>query len=49
MAFVGLGVRIYHVLLLFFMFNGALVLGESEGITEDNWSIVLEGHWMIKL
>jgi hypothetical protein len=26
-----------------------LVLGESEEITEDNWDIVLQGHWMIKL
>ena len=50
-AFVGLGVTIYCVLFLFFLafINGALVLGESEVITEENWDVVLEGHWMIKL
>ena len=48
-AFVHLGVTIYCVFFLFFVWNGALVLGESEVITDDNWDVVLEGHWMIKL
>ena len=48
-AFVRLGVTIYCVFFVFFILNGALVLGESEVITEDNWDVVLQGHWMIKL
>ena len=47
--FVHLGVKIYCFFALFFVWNSVLVLAESEVITEDNWDVVLEGHWMIKL
>ena len=47
--FVYLGVKIYCFFAVFFVWNSVLVLAESEVITEDNWDVVLEGHWMIKL
>ncbi|CAB4015431.1 thioredoxin-related transmembrane 1-like [Paramuricea clavata] len=47
-AFVRLRTTFYCVFFMFLALNGALVLGESEEITEDNWDIVLQGHWMIK-
>jgi hypothetical protein len=48
-AFVRLRTTIYCVFFMLLALNGALVLGESEEITEDNWDIILQGHWMIKL
>lgn len=48
-TFVRHGMKFFHVFFLFFASNVAFVSGQSEEITDDNWDVVLRGHWMIKL
>lgn len=34
---------------ILFIFNTISVQGESEILTEENWDVVLNGQWLIKL